>query len=155
LFVGFGWAKPVPFDPRNLRDPRWDSVRIALAGPASNFLLAVISAMILRGLLVGGVISGDSLLVSFLLLLVLLNLSLMLFNLLPIPPLDGSRLLFAFLDRPEHVRIRLFLQQYGGLLLLVFAVFIPSATGIDVFGFISSVSQQITVWLLGDASLLL
>ncbi|MBI2550733.1 site-2 protease family protein [Candidatus Uhrbacteria bacterium] len=149
LFVGFGWAKPVPYNPRSLRDPRWDSARIALAGPASNFLLAMISALILRGLLASGALASDSLLLAFLFLVIILNLSLMFFNLIPIPPLDGSKFLFAFLDGPEHVQTRFFLERYGSLFLLGFAVILPQATGIDIFGFISSASSSTCSWLLG------
>ena len=99
----FGWAKPVPFNPRNLNNIRRDPVFIALAGPASNLLMAVISALVLRVLVlavgIDGLDSGGLPLTFFRIAagLLMINLALMLFNLIPIPPLDGSHVLHFFL----------------------------------------------------------
>lgn len=116
LHIGFGWAKPVPIDPRNLRDPKWDMAKIAIAGPAMNFALAAIFALLLWLLDLSGAASVgtflDQVLVSeqiplfrnagaiglFMLIIgVTSNLVLGLINLIPIPPLDGSRILYAML----------------------------------------------------------
>ena len=98
--VLFGYAKPVPVDPRNLRDPRWDNLKVSLVGPFSNLLLALISA-VLWGLLAAFV--GDSNAVGQLLVMMVgLNCSLFVFNLLPIPPLDGSWILDSALPRGAY-----------------------------------------------------
>ncbi|MBI5091532.1 MAG: site-2 protease family protein [Candidatus Hydrogenedentes bacterium] len=95
-----GWAKPVPFNPRNLRDIRLDPVKIALAGPVSNLLLAVIGMVLLRGAVL--VMGPDHILDSNIILdiaftFIMMNIVLMVFNLLPIPPLDGHYVLHYFL----------------------------------------------------------
>ena len=98
--VLFGYAKPVPVDPRNLRDPRWDNLKVSLVGPFSNLLLALICA-VLWGLLAAFV--GDSNAVGQLLVMMVgLNCSLFVFNLLPIPPLDGSWILDSALPREAY-----------------------------------------------------
>ena len=89
LLLGFGWAKPVPFNPYNLRDPKWDAVWIGLAGPGSNLFLAAFAGLLLRFLFATGLITSMNLFVIFLVLLVIFNISLALFNIIPIHPLDG------------------------------------------------------------------
>ena len=128
LVAGFGWAKPVPFSPYHLRSPKRDSILIALAGPASNFLLAAVAACSIR--LLGTV--QPSLLSTglgiFLLFFVIINLSLALFNLLPVPPLDGSKLLLVLLDQPHHVRWRECVVTQGPWVLMglvLISVFTP------------------------------
>ncbi len=96
LMAGFGWAKPVPFNPYQLRNPLRDSVLIAFAGPASNLLLAGLCGLLYHGL-IGPVVSPTSMLSAFLLLATYLNCALALFNLIPLPPLDGSKLVEAVL----------------------------------------------------------
>ena len=86
LFVGFGWAKPVPVDSRYLANPRKDMMKIAFAGPASNLLLALIGGLIIR--LTGYVDTFTSMLILF----TQINISLAVFNMIPIPPLDGSQI---------------------------------------------------------------
>lgn len=111
LIVGFGWAKPVPVDPRNFRHPKRDGALVALAGPASNFLLAFLAFVALSFLVArrgGGTMweflhisSPDSVfslfLVQLLGSLLFVNLALMAFNLFPIAPLDGSRVLAGWI----------------------------------------------------------
>lgn len=97
----FGWAKPVPFNPRNLHDMRRDSALISFAGPASNIFLALISLLLLKGVVMVSGIAPDlqvlNILFIILLSMVMLNFLLALFNLIPVPPLDGSGLLAPIL----------------------------------------------------------
>ena len=116
----FGWAKPVPINPYNFRDQKYGSAKVAIAGPAANSLLALVFGMLLRFLPFGtGQFSQNLILVFG--YIVWVNLLLAIFNLLPIPPLDGSHILFAFLP-PGMEEAKIFLFQYGFLILL-FVIF--------------------------------
>lgn len=105
MFTGspflFGWAKPVPYNPRNLRNFRRDPALVGLAGPAANLVLAITFAIFLRIVVVLSGVSPDNpmfqILFLCMLMMVLINLALMLFNLIPVPPLDGHHLLYSFL----------------------------------------------------------
>jgi Zn-dependent protease len=110
----FGWAKPVPFNPYNLRNQRWGELIVAIAGPLSNILIAIVFGLLVRfGI---GTISPNVLAISALIILV--NLSLALFNLIPVPPLDGSKVLFNLLPhRFQNIRFKL--EQFSFLLILV------------------------------------
>lgn len=112
----FGWAKPVPINPYNLRNPRWDMAKVAVAGAGANFTIAVIFGLILRFL------SIPAALFDLFSSIVLLNLLLGTFNLVPIPPLDGSKLLFAFIpDRFSQFKV--LLEQYGMFMVIFFIFF--------------------------------
>jgi Zn-dependent protease len=124
---GFGWAKPTPVNPLNLRGGRQGEAIVAAAGPASNLVLAAIAAVPFR-LIVGLGLDVPFLLVQVLYYFVLINIALLLFNLIPIPPLDGSRVLFALLPPRTAWRWRPILEQYGTLILLV-VVFLPILPG--------------------------
>lgn len=118
----FGWAKPVPYNPNNLRDKKYGDAKVALAGPLANLVIALFFGLLLRfmpifSLTFAGLLS----------LIVYINLVLMVFNLVPIPPLDGSKILAAFLPREARERylgnerlgfvfIILFVMLFGGLL---------------------------------------
>ncbi len=141
LLFGFGWAKPVPFNPYNLKNPKWDSVLIALAGPASNLIIAGVCSIAFRILLSGG-LSPYNLLTAFLFFLILLNLFLALFNVIPIHPLDGSKLFFALFDAPNYENLRRFVAIRGPQILM-FAVFVALLTNINVFFFISDPAYAI------------
>ncbi|MEA3295655.1 MAG: site-2 protease family protein [Patescibacteria group bacterium] len=121
--VIFGWAKPVPINPYNFRDQKYGSAKVAIAGPLANIFLAIIFGFLIRFL--APVVSGEfyQALFSVFAYIVWINLLLAVFNLLPIPPLDGSHILFAFLPR-EMENIKIFLSQYGLLLLLFFIFFL-------------------------------
>ena len=106
LFVGFGWAKPVPVDVRYLQNPRMDMMKIAFAGPAANLLLAFVGGTIIRAHIVGG---------SLILMLVLftqINIMLAVFNMIPIPPLDGSQIFSGLMVR-KNPDLVMKLQMYG------------------------------------------
>lgn len=121
--VIFGWAKPVPINPYNFRDQKYGSAKVAIAGPLANIALAIIFGLLIRFLL--PIVDGEfyQALFSVFAYIVWINLLLAVFNLLPIPPLDGSHILFAFLPRNME-KIRIFLAQYGILLLLFFIFFL-------------------------------
>lgn len=119
--IVFGWAKPVPYNPYNLRNQQWGPGLVAVAGPLANIFVALVFGFIIRfeGLL-PFVVPAAFLEIST--LVVLLNLVLAVFNLVPIPPLDGSKVLFVIL--PYHMDyIQQFLEQYGFFLLLIFIFF--------------------------------
>ncbi|CAN5126014.1 site-2 protease family protein [soil metagenome] len=113
----FGWAKPVPYNSHNLRPGRWSEALVALAGPFSNLCLALIFGIFLRLSPTFGLLNENVLGITA--SIVFINLILMLFNLVPVPPLDGSKLLFAFF--PERMyQLRGFFERYGFILVLVF-----------------------------------
>ncbi len=120
--VGIGWAKPTPYNPMNLQGGRWGEAIIAVAGPISNFILAIAAALPLRYINATGM--DVPFLSSVLTTFVAINLLLMVFNLIPIPPLDGSKVLYAFLDPRTGWKVRATLEQYG-LLILLGAMFLP------------------------------
>jgi Zn-dependent protease len=112
----FAYAKPVPYNPYNLKDQKWGPVMVALAGPAANLLLAVAFAIVVRILPVS---EFSSILVT----IVYANVMLTVFNLVPIPPLDGSKLLYALLPNSTY-KIKNFLDRYGFAILLFFVFFL-------------------------------
>lgn len=157
----FAFAKPVPYDPRNLRHPRRDEVLVALAGPACNLLQACAGALVFRlafsrFVLVdatGTWLTMDSdvlyWLSQLLLTYISVNLMLMLFNLIPLPPLDGSAIVSPFLTgkaRNTYYRI----QAYSMPILLVALYLIPMVTPWDPVGwYLSNGSAAIMGWLVG------
>ncbi|MBP9863933.1 site-2 protease family protein [Patescibacteria group bacterium] len=134
LMAGFGWAKPVPFTPSNLKHPRLDSMLIGLAGPFANVILAAIAAIIFR--FMGLQLSGDFF-STFLFVLVVINLLLVVFNAIPIPPLDGSKLLFAVIGGAKKADLRAYIALRGPQILLLI-VAVSLLTKWNPFGFISS-----------------
>jgi Zn-dependent protease len=113
-----GWAKPVPFNPYNFtRHRRWGGALVAIAGPLSNILIAVIFTIIIR-LAPSLGMSGNAPFMTIAGTIVLLNITLTIFNLLPIPPLDGHHVLFALLS-PRYERIKKFIMRYSPVLFLV------------------------------------
>ena len=128
--LGFGWAKPTPVNPLNLEGGRRGEAIVAAAGPLSNLVLAAAGAIPLRYLYANPQLILDlPLLELVLVLFVQINLLLMIFNLIPIPPLDGSKVLFAFLDRRTEYQIRPFLEQWG-FFILIALLFLPPGNSI-------------------------
>ncbi|MBE0477576.1 site-2 protease family protein [Candidatus Aerophobetes bacterium] len=112
----FGWAKPVPINPRNLNDPKKDMMWIALSGPGTNFAIAVFLALVYRLFAMPNTLAGVVLFYG-----TTVNLFLAFFNLIPIPPLDGSRILSGVL--PEHLSYKLAqIEPFGFIILLLLLV---------------------------------
>ena len=128
LFVGFGWAKPVPVDSRYLANPRTDMMKIAFAGPASNLLLAFIGGTLLR--IIGIKMDPYSTILHY---FTIINISLAVFNMIPIPPLDGSQVFSGIMIR-KNPQLVMNLQMYGPQILL----------GLILFGMFTGVS---IIWI--------
>jgi len=128
---GFGWAKPTPVNPTNLAGGRRGEALVAAAGPISNLVLAAAAALPLRFIYATPELEAQipQLVTVILALFVYINLVLMLFNLLPIPPLDGSKVLFAFLSPRLSWQWRPVLEQYGFILILLL-FFLPPGNSI-------------------------
>ncbi|WP_182482664.1 site-2 protease family protein [Calidithermus roseus] len=102
LFAGFGWARPVPIDPRNFRNYRLGLFVVSIAGIVVNLAIALLCALLLRGLDTLGVAMPDSTLTNALLYAAAINITLAVFNLLPVPPLDGSKIVQSLLPLRWH-----------------------------------------------------
>ena len=111
LFVGFGWAKPVPVDSRNLKDPRKDMMKVAAAGPISNLLLAMLAGMVWR-LLGGTGLLSNSIFPVLIFYFTQINIALAVFNLLPVAPLDGSQIFSGYLMK-TNPQLAWKIQSYG------------------------------------------
>jgi Zn-dependent protease len=126
IVAGFGWGRPVPVTPSRLRSGRLGHVLVGLAGPAANFVVALIAAVALRIVYpTAGTTFDVGFTVTLLYTLVAVNVVLGVFNLLPIPPLDGSTLLSIALP-PSRQNIVAFLNQYGIFLLLGLLILAPN-----------------------------
>lgn len=121
-----GWAKPVPYNPDNLRNKKWGPALVAIAGPLSNIFIALVFGFILRLSLTLPMLPTLN---PFLMIIIWINLLLAVFNLIPIPPLDGSKLLFSFFSifgrsyAGKLLQVELWLERYGFMLLLLFIFF--------------------------------
>ena len=121
LFVGFGWAKPVPINTRYFRHPRRDLVIVSLAGIVGNILTAVVCVLFLRFLGEPWYRLAGRAGITVLIQMIVINVGLAAFNLIPIPPLDGSRVLEAFLPF-RFLRYYYWLERYGMIILLILLV---------------------------------
>ena len=136
LICGFGWAKPVPVYMRYFKNPKAGMALTALAGPVSNFLLALLMLFIASLFHTGGWI------VSFLLTTAILSIGLGLFNLVPIPPLDGSKVLFSLLPQRAYYTLMRY-ERYGMLVLLLLVSFDVGS------GALSAAISRVFWWMAG------
>ena len=118
IFFGFGWAKPVPIDSRYFRNPRRDIILVSLAGAAGNFLTALLCGVLIN--MLPGFFLGSPAITRFMIGMLSINIGLGVFNLIPIPPLDGSKVLAMFLP-PQAMDSYFFLERYGMIIILVLA----------------------------------
>ncbi len=120
--LGFGWGKPVVVDDRNFKNKARDNMLVALAGPMSNLLLALLFTLIFKVLIVTGVISSvNTILINMFFNAILLNITFAIFNMLPIPPFDGSKVLFYFLPR-NFKGIMYTLEKYSFYIVIILLV---------------------------------
>lgn len=115
----FGWAKPVPFNPNNFRDRKYGIAKVAFAGPLGNFIVALFFGFVLR---FSPLLGTNIMLVDFIAIIIYINLLLGIFNLVPIPPLDGSKVILPFLPDSWQERV-LEMEKYGMILVLFFVMF--------------------------------
>ncbi|MGB9883224.1 MAG: site-2 protease family protein [Microgenomates group bacterium] len=132
LFFGFGWGKPVEFDPYNLKNPRKDAALISIAGPISNFILAIISSIILKSFIFFKLDILSTIGLLILPPIIQLNLVLGIFNLLPIHPLDGFKIVGGLLSE-EKAKEWYSLEKYGVIFLLLLILPINGSSMIDTF----------------------
>ena len=136
FLVQFGWAKPVPVNPYNLKNPKKDMLWIGAAGPLSNMLLALVSGLLIRFFFdVGALTDTDStmgLIVVMIFLSLKINLALAIFNILPISPLDGSKILYGILP-PGFSKMIFALERYGPFI-LIGLILLGRVTGVPILG---------------------
>jgi hypothetical protein len=144
---GLGWGKPVMVRHDKMNNPRWDSLLVAIAGPISNLLQAAVYAVLLRGMLLSGLVAP--LFMTFLLIGVIVNVSLAVFNMIPLGPLDGHWIVGAFL--PEPIRTQWFQFNRGiGSFVFLALVLIPVQGG-SILGLVMSpIADFFTTLLLGN-----
>ena len=144
VFIGFGFAKPVPFDVRNIK-VAWGSAAVALAGPAMNLILAVVSVNILfYGLESGSIVAGSGAF-QFLQTMALINLLLMLFNLIPLGVLDGHYIMSWLLPRSLAYKYDQLNAQYGNILFL--GLIVLSIMGLPIFSFLMAFAGEIVPFI--------
>lgn len=137
-FVGFGWAKPVPVNMANFSNPRQDMMLVAIAGPASNIVLAIIASLIYNNIFINAQFAQG---LEF---FIYINVLLALFNMIPIAPLDGSRILPLFIREPRT----LYQIEYYGPRVLLGLIFIQILTGIPIIWSIIGVPVELILSLL-------
>ena len=155
LLIGFGWAEPVPVDARNFKNPKAGMAITALAGPVSNLLAAIVAGFLsnlfyflyVKGIIGAGIeIFGISLLAYLLMFfefLISINIGLAVFNFLPVPPLDGSKILMAFLPNKA---IRWILERQGTISMILFIVMMMGGFN-GILGVFDDVFYKFISWL--------
>ncbi len=141
FLVHFGWGKPVIFDPYNLAHPRRDAGIISIAGPASNFLLAVFLSVLLRFFPIPDFFA------ALFYIVILLNISLAVFNLVPVFPLDGEKILAALLPRDLAYEYQAVMNRYGTIILIL--MILPLFGNSPVISLITPAIDFLTRLLLG------
>jgi len=149
FFLGIGWAKPVPIDPFNFQNKKRDMALVSLAGPLSNFISALIIAFLLKFFLpILGISAGINLLIRTLSYpFIAISIGLAVFNLIPIPPLDGAKILFAILPKQLAYEWEETIGRYG-LLILMFLLFPLFGRQAIIMNFISPIISTILNLLL-------
>ena len=146
IFVGFGWANPVPVNPNNFKNPKNGMALTAIAGPVSNLIMSFIAMIIYRVLFFVGLANGSypTVAMNVFALVVTLNLSLAVFNLLPIPPLDGSRIFNLFMSEKTYFKVMKYEKYvFVGLAVLLYSGLLDKPLswlqdiGIDVMWFLT------------------
>lgn len=149
LVAGFGWAKPVPYNGYNLRNQKWGPVLVAAAGPLANLLLFVISGLTFRLLWAAGALTMESPLGIFLAALMQVNVVLFAFNLIPFPPLDGSKFLLLALQNPKYARVRFWIETRGSMALILLVVADSLLLGGLIFGTLIGFISDLAFKLIG------
>ncbi len=129
-----GWAKPVPFNPNNLRDQKWGEAKVAIAGPASNIILAVLAIIIIYILMAFELLTQS--IHSILEMAVIINLFLAFLNMLPVVPLDGSKILFSFLSHPKYLNLKRIMTKNQFLIIAIVLILLLTTNFLSylVFG---------------------
>jgi len=135
-----GWAKPVPYNPYNFRNQRWGEAIVAAAGPLSNIAIAIVFGLLIRIGVTTDIIQSVEIL-QITKYIVFINLLLAIFNLVPIPPLDGSKILFTVFQTSFQNPIRVFLERYGFIIVLFFVFFL--------WEFVSPIISKVFILLTG------
>ncbi|NQU05906.1 MAG: site-2 protease family protein [Calditrichaeota bacterium] len=151
LLVHFGWAKPVPVNPAYLSNPRRDMIWISLAGPGANIVLAFILGVIQQFLIGQGIISHHSIPHIMLSFTVFINLMLAFFNLMPLPPLDGSKVVGGLIPM-QYLRMCETFERFGGFIIIALFL-LGSMTGISIFKPIFKLSAIVYTAFTGEQSL--
>lgn len=140
--VILGWAKPVPYNPYNLKNRRWGEFWVAFAGPLSNLLIGIIFIILIR---LAPLLGLSPIFVTLAFMIVIINFVLAVFNLIPIPPLDGSKIVLNFLSFEKQERFLMFMNRWGLALVILFVFlfwaplfnllfqFLTFITGVSVF----------------------
>ena len=140
VFIGFGWARPVPIDAYDLRDPKRDTMLIAMAGPVSNLILAIVLSLIIK-------IIPPSLISSLLAYIMLGNIGIAIFNLIPVFPLDGEKILTGLLPDSLSTEFQGIMRQYGTIILVLMLLPIAGGTS-PIIALISPAISYVTKLLL-------
>lgn len=140
VILGFGWARPVPFNPYNLKYPKWGPFFVAAAGPLSNITLGILGSI--AWALALPILGPMNLLVFCLQQLALLNFTLALFNFIPLPPLDGSKAITAIFSASKYAAFRLWIEKDGAKFLFVLLI-ADMALSLNLFGWIGAGSSRL------------
>ncbi len=149
VVAGFGWAKPVHIDPRALKKPQRDEILISIAGPLSNILLAIVAALLVRLIVGPGLLVSQTVAVgaaNVLTQAAAINVGLALFNMLPIPPLDGSHLITTWLSR-VNMSLAATYFRYGSWALLAL-ILVQTVAGVDILP-IGRLTMGVVTWFYG------